>query len=190
MIDSAPPITLLLFAWVKLNSTFHSSLLTLSGLDWLWRNVFNLSGRDEKYPRLWYFHNSVDISSPDGSYWLPSLFCIPWTAIWNIAQQLERNQNSHYFERDFQQQIVSPFQTRIILSHLFHMICVEHLVVRVGRPVPAVLGVARDALPHCRGREGGGPRPPPGGHHTLVARRNIAILPGNKGLSWGLGDSR
>ena len=91
---------------------------------------------------------------------------------------------------NFQQQIVSPFQTRIILSHLFHMICVEHLVVRVGRPVPAVLGVARDALPHCRGLEGGGPRPPPGGHHTLVARRNIAILPGNKGLSWGLGDSR
>ena len=29
-----------------------------------------------------------------------------------------------------------------LLSHLFHMICVEHLVVRVRRPVPAVLGVA------------------------------------------------
>ena len=102
MIDTAPPITLLLLAWVKLHTTFPSPLRhwvldSGSGM-----HSSDVRQRNEKHPSacVWYFHNSVDISSPDGSYWLPSLFCIPWTAIWNIAQ-LERNQNSHYFERDF-----------------------------------------------------------------------------------------
>ena len=52
------------------------------------------------------------------------------------------------------------------LSHLFHMICVEHLVVWVGRPVPAVLGVAI-------GLEGGGARPL---GSTIPRRLHNAIL--------------
>ena len=61
------------------------------------------------------------------------------------------------------------------------MICVEHLVVRVRRPVPAVLGVAQGwgraaidiVLPHARALKGGGARPL---RSTVARRLNTSIL--------------